>query len=93
MFYCGEHSSATYCVKSYCLMERGTGWLGLVPVEISEPFVQPRIVMTDHFEIALKDGVVCYIEPNHGCEKADISFSDVLPKKVWLMSWIGKMFF
>ena len=58
------------------------GSVGCVPIQIAQPDVDGRVVVADHFHVALEDGVVGCVEADHGRVEADVGFGDVWTEEV-----------
>lgn len=48
-----------------------------VPVKIPDPFVQSRIAASNITNVALEVLHINRVEPDDGCEEADVGFCDV----------------
>lgn len=65
----------------------------LTPVQTPYPIVQTRVVSSNHFDIALEQGIVRGIEPDDRGIQENISLGHVATKQVWMMFWARKVMF
>ena len=60
----------------------------LVPVQVSKPFVQMRVVMSNHFHVTFENRVIRYIEADERHVQSYICFGDMCAEQVWVVVWI-----
>jgi hypothetical protein len=65
--------------------------LALIPVQVAQPVVKPRIIIPDHFKVALEDRDIRDIESEDRGISPDIRLGDVVAKEVRAMARLTKM--
>lgn len=87
----GEGKSA-YDVEIHGILERrAVERSTAIPIEVPQPEVQPRVIVADHFEVAVHDVVVRHVEPDQRRVKPDVGFGNVLAEQIRGVARLSEM--
>jgi hypothetical protein len=65
----------------------------LIPIQFPKPVVNPWVVVADHSDVALEEGVICCIKTNDAGEESKVCFSYVVSKEVRVMARLRQVCF
>ena len=75
--------ACTHNVEKCCVLERMAIYrLVCIPVKAPQPLTQPRVIVTDHFQVAHEDVDVRDVEADQSRVEADICLGELFSEKV-----------
>ncbi len=54
-----------------------------IPIQVSDPVMDSRILMTDHALVGFEERHIDHIEPDNGHKQANVGFGDIGAEIVW----------